>query len=77
MQVEATVSKAALWVVGTAVGGTLGYAAMVSSVLATNPYGLMAILMAFTAIVGCLGGTTASMSMSIMLSAASQTCWHA
>jgi hypothetical protein len=37
--VEATVSKAALWVVGTTLGGTLGYVVMVSSALSTNPYG--------------------------------------
>ncbi len=55
-QVEATVSKAVLWVIGTAVGGTLGFIVMVDNDLATNPYGLMAILCAFTFVVGSMSG---------------------
>ncbi|PNH05904.1 hypothetical protein TSOC_007796 [Tetrabaena socialis] len=53
-KVEATISKVALWVIGTAVGGTLGYVAMIGTDLATNPYGLMAVICAFTFMVGCL-----------------------
>ncbi|KAG2431911.1 hypothetical protein HXX76_009402 [Chlamydomonas incerta] len=52
-RVEATISKVSLWVVGTAVGGTLGYLAMLDADLATNPYGLMAIICAYTFLVGC------------------------
>ncbi len=53
-QVEATVSKAALWIGGTVAGAILGYVCMVSSDLATNPYGLMTIICAFTFLVGAL-----------------------
>ncbi|KAG2487722.1 hypothetical protein HYH03_013721 [Edaphochlamys debaryana] len=55
-RVEATVSKVAFWVVGTAIGGTLGYICMIHTDLATNPYGLMAIICTFTFLVGCLSG---------------------
>ena len=51
-QVEATVSRTLLRIVGTAVGGSLGYVAMVHARLATNPYGLMAIICTFTFAVG-------------------------
>lgn len=41
------------WVVGTAIGGTLGYLAMLDTHLATNPYGLMVIICVYTFLVGC------------------------
>jgi hypothetical protein len=38
-QVESTLSKSVLRIVGTWVGGSLGYAVMLNSDLATNPWG--------------------------------------
>ena len=55
-QVESTVSNVMLWVLGTAVGGTLGLFAMWSSELAQNPYGLMAVVCAVTFLSGLLIG---------------------
>ncbi|KAG2487709.1 hypothetical protein HYH03_013708 [Edaphochlamys debaryana] len=55
-RVEATVSKVAFWVVGTAIGGTLGYICMINTDLATNSYGLMVIICTYTFLVGCLSG---------------------
>eukprot|EP00198_Chlamydomonas_reinhardtii_P010260 XP_001699597.1 predicted protein [Chlamydomonas reinhardtii] len=52
-RVEATISKVTFWVVGTAIGGTLGYLAMLDTHLATNPYGLMVIICVYTFLVGC------------------------
>ncbi len=37
-QVEATVSKSVLRIVGTWIGGSVGFGMMYSSSLATNPY---------------------------------------
>ncbi|KAG2431908.1 hypothetical protein HXX76_009399 [Chlamydomonas incerta] len=68
-RVEATVSQVSLWVVGTAVGGTLGYLAMLDADLATNPYGLMAIICAYTFLVGCASAHTYRMGIVFTLMA--------
>eukprot|EP00775_Hariotina_reticulata_P006232 gene6232-6469_t len=48
-RVEATVS---FWIIGTAIGGTLGLLAMLHPALATNPFGLAAVIVAFSLVVG-------------------------
>lgn len=53
-QVETTLSKMVLRIGGTAVGGTLGLAAMLSPRLAADPYVLMAIVCAFTFVASAL-----------------------
>lgn len=68
-QVEATVSQVSLWVVGTAVGGTLGYLAMLDPDLATNPYGLMAIICTYTFLVGCASSSAYRMGIVFTLMA--------
>ncbi|KAG2454348.1 hypothetical protein HYH02_001373 [Chlamydomonas schloesseri] len=57
-RVEATVSKVVVWVLGTVIGGTLGYVAMLHAHLATNPYGLMAVICAYTWLVGATNAST-------------------
>ncbi|KAG2427956.1 hypothetical protein HXX76_011943 [Chlamydomonas incerta] len=51
-RVEATVSRVSLWVLGTVVGGTLGFVVMVDTHLAANPYALLTVICAFTFLVG-------------------------
>eukprot|EP00198_Chlamydomonas_reinhardtii_P010228 XP_001699565.1 predicted protein [Chlamydomonas reinhardtii] len=68
-RVEATVSQVSLWVVGTAVGGTLGYLAMLDPDLATNPYGLMAIICTYTFLVGCASSSAYRMGIVFTLMA--------
>ncbi|KAG2454349.1 hypothetical protein HYH02_001374 [Chlamydomonas schloesseri] len=65
-RVEATISQVALWVVGTAVGGTLGYLAMLDPDLATNPYGLMVVICAYTFLVGASSTAIRAYSLGIV-----------
>eukprot|EP00798_Chlamydomonas_sp_ICE-L_P018570 gene18570-25079_t len=51
-RVEATWSGVIQWLVGSALGGTLGMLCMLHNGLATNPYALMALICAFTFLVG-------------------------
>ena len=49
-----------MWLLGTAVGASLGLLVMAFEPLATSPVGLAVILVAFTFCVGLLGQTQAS-----------------
>lgn len=51
LKVEATVSRVSLWVLGTVVGGTLGFVVMVDTHLAANPYALLTVICSFTFLV--------------------------
>ncbi|KAL6762043.1 hypothetical protein V8C86DRAFT_715099 [Haematococcus lacustris] len=53
-RVESSASKAAMWVLGTALGGTLGFLVMLSPNLATNPYAIMAVMCTFAFLVGSM-----------------------
>lgn len=46
-----------MWLAGTAIGGCLGLLVMAFEPLATNPYGLMVILVTVAFCVGLLGQT--------------------
>lgn len=55
------------WVVGTTLGGALGFLAMWHPALALNPYGLVAVVFGVAMIVGSLGVTKARVGITLVL----------
>jgi len=60
---------------GTAVGGTLGLLAMLHPALATNPYGLAAIVVAFSLVVGSFFPTQFKIVITLSLMAMTSIIW--
>lgn len=60
-------SQFVFWVVGTVVGGALGFLAMWHPALALNPYGLVAVVVAVALVVGLLGVTKARVAITLLL----------
>lgn len=55
------------WVVGTILGGALGFLAMWHPALASNPYGLVAVVVAAALVVGLLGVTKTRVAITLLL----------
>jgi hypothetical protein len=66
-KVESTFSKFSFQLIGALLGGAIGWAAMWHSALATNPYGLVAVITGFALVVGSLGVTKARVSITLAL----------
>jgi hypothetical protein len=61
------VSQFVFWVVGTIVGGALGFLAMWHPALALSPFGLVAVVVAAALVVGLLGVTKARVAITLLL----------
>jgi hypothetical protein len=56
-----------MWLFGTVVGATLGFVLMISQAMATSPYGLMAIICAYTFLVALCGQSQFRVAITLTL----------